>query len=133
MMPHLTYHQKIQLIVAGLFGAFCIGLAAYGAHGLHDKLLETGLLATFHKGVSYGMYHALALMEVVVLQTYSKRYCFVGYVWIIGTLLFSGTLFLHTAAGMHEIVFLTPIGGTLLIVGWLLLAVLTAFVPSKAS
>ncbi len=132
-MLYFTYHQKIQLIAAGILGAISISLAAYGAHGLHDKLLEASLLATFHKAVNYGMYHAIALTGVVALQHFFKRYCLVGYLWIVGTALFSGALFLHTVAGMHDIVFLTPIGGTLLIVGWLLLSGLTIFVPSKAA
>ncbi len=129
----MNTHQKIQLVIAALFGASSIALAAAGAHAFHDTLLAEGLLTTFKKAVNYAQYHALALLALVALQQLftTARFHWVGYAMALGTALFSGSLLLHTLAGWHGIVFLTPVGGTLLIVAWLLLGVLGALVPKR--
>ncbi len=125
------HHQKIQLMFAALFGALSIIMASVGAHALHEQLQSAHLLVTFHKAVDYAMYHALALMAIVVLQQcFPKvRFWLVGYLWVLGTVLFSGSLFLHTVAGWHRLTALTPVGGTLMIVGWLLLAIFAYRTP----
>lgn len=129
----MTKHQKILLIFAALFGALSVTMAAIGTHGLHEKLMNYGLLETYAKAVDYMMYGALALPTIVVLLHCipTVRWWLVGYTWVLATLLFSGSLFLFTVAEMGNAIRFTPWGGSLWIVGWLLLGGLTLFAPSK--
>lgn len=129
----MTKHQKILLIFAALFGALSVTMAAIGTHALHAKLMNYGLLETYAKAVNYMMYSALALPVTVVLLHCipTVRWWLVGYTWVLATLLFSGSLFLFTVAEMGNAVRFTPWGGSLWIIGWLLLGVLALFAPSK--
>ncbi len=122
----MTKHQRIQLIFAALFGLCAVAFAAAGSHVFFERLNATGLLSAFDKGVNYTLYSALALLSVVILQSVfpNCRFALVGYLWILGTLLFAGGLFLHALAGLHQFIYVVPIGGTTLIAGWFLLAVL---------
>lgn len=119
-------HQKIHLFFAALFGATSIALAAAGSHAFHDELVANDLLSAFQKGIDYAMYHALALLGVVVLQQMIplSKWHWVGYVWIMGTLCFAGGLFLHSLLQLHQFVPIVPVGGVMLILGWLLLGLL---------
>ncbi len=129
-----SQHQKIQLMFAALFGAMSITMASIGAHALHEQLQSANLLVTFHKAVNYAMYHALALMAIVALQQCfpQTRFWLVGYIWVLGTVLFSGSLFLHTMAGWHHLTVFTPVGGTLMIVGWILLGIFASRIPLQS-
>lgn len=121
----MTIHQRILLLLAALFGAFSVALAAVGAHAFHETLLANQQVDTFAKAVDYAMYGALALLAVVALsQLFSEKLLIIGgYLLALGTVLFSGSLFLYTMAGMKFLTAVTPIGGTLLIVAWLVLGV----------
>ena len=119
--------NKIILTAAAVIGALTIGLGAFGAHGL-KSLVTDQWVNSFNTGVLYQMFHVLALLwlgSTSVLDATQKKGVF--WIWILGMLLFSGSLFIMTgfkAAGM-EVGFLgpiTPLGGLLLIVGWLLLS-----------
>lgn len=125
--------QRFFLFFAGLFGAFAIALAAIGAHAFHDSLLQRDLLATFQKAVDYSVVSALALLALTALLAHfhDKLLLLIGCCWVIGNGLFSGSLFFYTLSGIHSVVILTPFGGSLLIFGWLLLA-LWAIVGAKS-
>lgn len=118
--------NKNILTTAAVIGALTIGLGAFGAHGL-KSLVEEQWVNSFNTGVRYQMFHVLALLWLggtTVLDSSQKKRVF--WIWILGMLFFSGSLFIMTgfkAAGM-DAGFLgpvTPVGGLLLIVGWLLL------------
>lgn len=117
--------QRFFLFFSALFGAFAIALAAVGAHAFHDSLLQRDLLATFQKAVDYSLVCALALLALTALLSHfsDKLLLLIGCCWLFGNGLFSGSLFFYTLTDIHSVVVLTPIGGSLLIVGWLLLAV----------
>jgi uncharacterized membrane protein YgdD (TMEM256/DUF423 family) len=110
--------------IAGSLSAFlAVALGAFGAHGLKDKL-TTETLNIFEVGVRYQMYHALALLAVAWASsrwpgTYIAA---AGWLFIAGTIIFSGSLYLLSLTGLRWLGAITPIGGVAFLIGWLLLA-----------
>jgi len=127
-MNPLTIVQKVLLLITGLSGAVSIVLGAMGSHWLKDKL-NYWELHSFETGVKYQMYHTLALIAIVLLldRIPSKLIEWSGYSFVIGIVLFSGSLYLlslKTILNMEKLSMLgpiTPIGGMAFIFGWLLL------------
>ncbi|WFO15387.1 DUF423 domain-containing protein [Cellulophaga baltica 4] len=109
-----------------LFGALAVILGAFGAHGLKEVLSEEAL-ASYTTGVTYQMYHALVLLilsGVTKIQEKNKKLIY-G-VFTAGVLLFSFSIYLLatnslTSFDFKAIGFITPVGGLLLIAGWILL------------
>ncbi|WP_421806509.1 DUF423 domain-containing protein [Flagellimonas sp.] len=118
--------NRTILLTGTVFGLLAIGLGAFGAHGL-EKLVDAEAIDTFETGVRYQMYHALFLLLLGMwdgLSSKPKRYIY-GLV-VAGVVLFSFSIYLLalnslTAFDFKIIGFLTPIGGVLLILGWILL------------
>lgn len=104
---------RIGAILAGLAVAF----GAFGAHALQD-LVPAERLATFETGVRYQMYHALGLLLAAALGA-SRR---AAPLLLAGSAVFSGSLYLLVLTGWGWWGAVAPVGGTLQIVGWLLLA-----------
>ncbi len=91
-------------------------------------------LAQYETGVRYHMYHGLAMIGLGTVMVISARGQLLGLisalVMVVGVKLFSGTLYLISAFGMAQLTMLVPIGGSLLILGWLLfLGVVLLFEP----
>lgn len=115
--------------VAALLGALSVGLGAFGAHGLKERL-SPAELAVFETAVRYQFYHALALLAVAPLQAWARRAGDAaaerwagraGAAWLAGIALFSGSLYLLLATGVRKLGMVTPLGGTAFIAGWLML------------
>lgn len=100
-----------------------VALGAFGAHGLRDRLTPD-LLAIYETGVRYHLVHGLALFLVAWLvgedQTRASRLA--GVLFVIGILLFSGSLYLLALTGVRALGAITPIGGVAWLVAWTLLA-----------
>ncbi len=118
------------LITGASFGLIAVILGAFGAHGL-QKVVDQAGVASFNTGVRYQMYHALLLLFLggnsELSQKLKKK---AYYFFLIGIFLFSGSIYalvLDEVLGMDfsAIALTTPIGGLLLIIGWILL--LTGF------
>tara|TARA_R110002049_G_scaffold53081_6_gene148775 strand:+ start:570 stop:938 length:369 start_codon:yes stop_codon:yes gene_type:complete len=116
---------QILIATGAVFGMLSVIFGAFGAHAL-KKILTTDQLHSFEVGVKYQMYHAIVLLAIGYGQgpmTAAIYWCFV-----IGILLFSFSIYgliLSDAKG-KKLKFLgpiTPIGGLLLVTGWLLLIV----------
>ena len=111
--------------LAGAVSAFiAVAAGAFGAHALRARL-PPDLLAVFETGARYQMYHALALLAVAWAAT---RWPAVpvraaGWLFIGGTLLFSGSLYLLALTGTRWLGAITPIGGLLFLAGWAALAI----------
>jgi uncharacterized membrane protein YgdD (TMEM256/DUF423 family) len=132
--------QKGFLIAASAAGLTGVALGAFGAHGLR-KLIEPALIDTWHTGVQYQIYHALALfMCAVYLKREPSRLvrnaaiCF-----ILGILLFSGSLYLLATRELTHIPAMllgpvTPIGGFFFIAGWglILIQAIKTEAPSES-
>lgn len=92
-----------------------VGLGAFGAHALKSRL-SPEMLAIFETGVKYQVYHALALLLVAALRGPSKAaWCFTA-----GIALFSGSLYLLALTGEKKWGAVTPLGGLLFLIGWLI-------------
>lgn len=118
--------EKRILSTAAVLGMTAIILGAFGAHAL-KSVLDSQQLGTFETGVRYQMYHALLLLFVGSSKQISdKARKVIFYFIVIGVLFFSGSIYLLAVDGLisfnaKSIGFITPIGGLLLIVGWIYL------------
>jgi len=120
-------HKKF-VTTGALLGAIAVALGAFGAHGL-KKIVPAETVQTFQTGVQYQMYHALALLLTGLLyeKCFQKFARIAGVLFLIGVILFSGSLYLLTAGKAAEIAsfdrsgILTPFGGIAFIAGWLFL------------
>lgn len=104
----------------GLSGLVSVILGAFGTHGLRGKI-EDNLLNAFETGVTYQLSHTLALFGVCILmQMWGMKTALqiAGYGFIIGIVLFSGSLYALALTGEKWFGPITPIGGIALIAGW---------------
>ena len=115
-----------QIIITGLlFGIIAIVLGAFGAHGLKKHLLPEQLIS-FETGVKYLMYHGLFLLVLAKFNFIpSTALSSIYWLVVIGALFFSGSIFLLTTESLigfsiKKFAWITPIGGTLLIIAWIL-------------
>lgn len=117
-----SFCQQGFFILGALLGLAAFAAGAFGSHGLKDRLTPQEL-ATFEIAVRYQMYHALALLMVSWASGHfsSSLIPLAGWLFVIGTLIFSGSLYILVASGAKWWGAITPIGGTILFIGWLLL------------
>lgn len=115
-----------RFFLLGAISAFLgVALGAFGAHGLRSRVAPE-MLAVFETGVRYQMYHALALLIVGVVASrvaIPPTVMAAGWLFVVGTLLFSGSLYLLALTGTRWWGAVTPIGGVAFLAGWLLLIV----------
>ncbi|WP_444940396.1 DUF423 domain-containing protein [Microbulbifer sp. ZKSA004] len=114
---------KLYLLLCALFGASGVALGAFGAHGLRGKVAEN-LLEAYKTGVQYQMIHALALFGVVLLmQNWGNRLSLTlsGALFTFGIIFFSGSLYALALGGPRWLGPITPLGGLMMIAGWLVL------------
>lgn len=110
------------LMLAAFFGFTGVALGAFAAHGLKNRL-SAEYLAIFHTGVMYQLVHTLALLAVALLavQVPGRLMTWAGISFVVGIVLFSGSLYLLTLTGVTRLGIITPFGGLAFLVGWLLL------------
>ena len=110
---------KIWLFLAAFFGFLSLALVAFGAHSLKNILDEYGK-SVYEKAVLYQMFHSMALFAVGVLQHLFKEISFspAGFGFLIGILLFSGSLYVLAITGLKWLGAITPIGGLSFLFGW---------------
>ena len=115
--------DRLFFAIGSLSGFIGVALGAFGAHALKSRL-EPELLATFEVGVRYQMYHAFALLAVAWAQTRwpGAAVTASGWLFVAGTLVFSGSLYALSLSGLRWLGAITPIGGLALLAGWLCLA-----------
>lgn len=110
------------LLLAGFFGLTGVALGAFAAHGLKSRL-GADYLAVFQTGVHYQLIHALALIGVSLLALHvpSRLLGAAGGLFVLGIVLFSGSLYLLTLTGIGKLGIITPFGGTAFLAGWICL------------
>ena len=115
--------DRLFFIVGSLSAFVGVALGAFAAHGLKSRLAPD-LLATFEVGVRYQMFHALALLAVAWAQTRWPGAVLTagGWLFVAGTLLFSGSLYVLCLSGARWLGAVTPVGGLAFLAGWLCLA-----------
>lgn len=113
-------------MLAGVSGFLFVALGAFGAHALNDKLEAMGYKATFETGVQYHMVHTLALVAVAILMNHLSTTGLLtasGWAFIVGIILFSGSLYTLSLTGIRIFGAITPIGGVAFLAGWILLVI----------
>lgn len=116
--------SNIFFILAALLALIGVGAGAFGTHALADFLAEVGRAETYETAVRYQMYHALALFGVAVTQKIWPQtglLTWSGWLFVIGIVIFSGSLYLLIFSGQRWLGAITPIGGVAFIGGWLML------------
>ena len=116
--------DRTFLLVGALAGFVGVALGAFGAHGLRTRL-STEMLAVFETGVRYQMYHALASLLVGLMMSPMGGWAIhtAGWAFVIGIVVFSGSLYLLALTGTTMFGAITPIGGLAFLVGWGLLLI----------
>lgn len=114
---------NIWVIVGGLSGMLSVAAGAFGAHALRSRLAPD-LLAVFETGSRYQMYHAIALVLVGLLaaRPQGAAVTVAGWAFVVGTLLFSGSLYALALSGVRSLGAVTPLGGIAFLVGWVAVA-----------
>lgn len=115
--------ERLFITLGGLFAALAVIAGAFGAHALADSV-SPERLDTFRTGAFYHMVHALALVLVGAIshRVATRPIRVAGWLFVAGTLLFSGSLYMLVLADLPIMGAVTPLGGLSFISAWLLLA-----------
>ena len=115
---------RIWLLWGCVLGFFSVALGAFAAHGLKQSLDfdQMAILATANQYMSF---HALALLGLGLWSHWEKwsSSLWTGLCFLIGTILFSGSLYVYALLGFKTAAMITPVGGTLFLIGWILFAI----------
>lgn len=121
--------NKQIIITASLLGAIAVVAGAFGAHALKD-VLTAKQLDTWHTAVQYNFYHVFALLFLSTFGRFKNKMINVAYyMFTLGIVFFSGSLYLLScrdllhAPGLIALGPITPIGGLLFIIGWIVLGI----------
>lgn len=117
--------MKVFIILGALCTMMAVGTGAFGAHGLEGKLSDK-YMSVWEKAVNYQMYHGLGLLIIGVISgTTSINVNWAGWLIFLGVVFFSGSLYILALTQIRILGAITPIGGVLFIVGWLMLIIST--------
>ncbi|MFT4570895.1 MAG: uncharacterized membrane protein YgdD (TMEM256/DUF423 family) [Hyphomicrobiaceae bacterium] len=116
--------SRTLLIAAGISGFLAVALGAFGAHGLEGTLAAAAdgakRMEWWQTGAHYHLIHslAIALAGLLVPRTTGRAATTAGWAFIVGILLFSGSLYVMTLTGIRVLGAVTPFGGASFMVGW---------------
>jgi uncharacterized membrane protein YgdD (TMEM256/DUF423 family) len=116
--------DRTFLLIGAVLGFLGVAGGAFGAHALRARL-SPEMLAVFETGVRYQMYHAFAVLFVAAAIGHmgSARLLVIsGWCFVLGVVLFSGSLYALTLSGIGTLGAITPLGGLLFLIGWACLA-----------
>jgi uncharacterized membrane protein YgdD (TMEM256/DUF423 family) len=115
--------DRLFLVLGCVSALLAVAAGAFGAHALRDRV-SADLLEVFETGARYHMYHALGLLGVawVASRWPHDSVAWAGWLFVAGTLLFSGSLYLLSLTGARWLGAITPLGGVAFLLGWLALA-----------
>jgi uncharacterized membrane protein YgdD (TMEM256/DUF423 family) len=111
---------KLFITLASLSGMLAVTFGAFGAHALRSRLDEHAL-SVFQTAVQYHFYHSLALLAVGVIALSQPQTALLrssGYLFVVGIVVFSGSLYLLSMSGLRWLGAITPLGGLAFIAGW---------------
>lgn len=115
--------ERLFFALGALSAFVAVGAGAFGAHGLRSRLAPD-LLAVFEVAVRYQMYHALALIACAWAASKwpGSLTTSAGWLFVAGTVVFSGSLYALSLTGVRWLGAITPLGGLCFLAGWLCLA-----------
>ena len=110
------------LMIGSISGCMVIIIGAFGAHAFNELLDDYGK-SIYNKAVLYHMFHSIALLILGLLNKIQPEISLfiVGLSFLFGIILFSGSLYILAITGIKPLGMITPIGGILFIIGWVLL------------
>ena len=116
--------SRLFLTAGSLLGGLAVAAGAFGAHGLKAFLEAHGQAGNWETAARYALVHALATVAVGILASVrpAPGLAAAGWCFLVGTAIFSGCLFALAVSGIKILGAVVPIGGVLLIAGWMLLA-----------
>lgn len=118
--------DRIFFIIGSFLAGLAVLLGAFGAHGLKN-LVTPELIGPWEKAVRYQMYHALAMLLLAWAITHwpegARLWSFGGWLFFVGVVLFSGSLYLLVLSGIKWPGAITPLGGVAFGIGWLCLLI----------
>lgn len=117
----LNNQSKKFFTIGTFFMALAIAIGAFGAHGL-KAIVTADMLVIYHTGVEYQFYNTLGLMALAIFMNFKeniKKLVIASWLIVLGTIIFSFSLYLLVILDMKILGAITPIGGTLLIIAWL--------------
>ena len=114
---------RFFFVLGAVSAALAVALGAFAAHGLRGRV-PPELLQTFETGARYHMYHALGLLAAAWAATRwpGGATTAAGWLFVAGTVLFAGSLYLLVLTGQRWLGAVTPLGGAAFVAGWLALA-----------
>ncbi|MBI3218459.1 MAG: DUF423 domain-containing protein [Bacteroidetes bacterium] len=112
--------QKRILIIGGVLAGLAVALGAFGAHALKALLTQNGRIDTFELATRYHFYHAFAVLIVGVLypKAQSNWWRRSAWMFLLGILLFSGSLYVMAVFNTTKVALITPLGGVCFLTGW---------------
>ena len=125
--------DRVFLAVGAAFGLLGVAGGAFGSHALRSRL-SAERLATFETGTRYALIHAFALFAVVWFRTAgpdTAAETFAGFAFLVGVILFSGSLTALVLTGRSGWGAITPFGGVVLLAGWAMLLVAALSAPIR--
>ena len=120
--------MRFWLFSGAMLGGIGVTAGSFGAHGLSSILEANGQASNWETSVRYCLFHAIVILIVALLCGLSQaRRCrrslhMAGYCFLVGTIIFSGSLGVLSLTNVSQLGAIVPIGGFLLIVGWICLA-----------
>ena len=110
------------LMIGAISACLVIILGAFGAHALTEKLDDYGK-SIYNKAVLYHMFHSIAILILGLIDRIQPeiQLSLVGWSFLFGIILFSGSLYILAITGIKPLGMITPIGGIFFIIGWILL------------
>jgi uncharacterized membrane protein YgdD (TMEM256/DUF423 family) len=114
--------DRFFFIVGAIMAFLAVALGAFGAHALKNRLTPD-MLDIFEVGVRYHMYHALGLLAVAWATSRwpESNVTAAGWAFIVGIIIFSGSLYILSMTGMRWFGAITPLGGLAFLIGWAIL------------
>ena len=115
---------RMWLLCGCVFGLLSVALGAFATHSL-EPILNASQLETLGTANRYMTYHSFALLTLG-LWSHWERWAssfLAGNCFVLGNILFSGSLYIYVFTGFRWVAMMTPVGGVLLMLGWLLFAI----------
>lgn len=114
--------MRILLLIGAINGFIAVALGAFGAHGLEGKISDQAI-KTWEKAVTYQMFHtgSILVTGLLLLKYQAASLVWAGWLFTIGIILFSGSLYLYSTTGVRSLAMITPFGGVVFLIAWILL------------
>lgn len=130
-LPSEAHVPRFWMTVGAVNAFLAVAAGAFAAHSLRPRL-EPRMLEVFETAARYQMYHALALLAVGWLASRSASGVIdaAGWCFLVGIVLFSGSLYALATIGLGRLGIITPVGGTLFLAGWVLFIIAAIRLPA---